>query len=297
MMVTSNVLFIDANQYIKLYGMASSGTAPGEKILDWIEEQSVHIFVTRQIVDEVFRNKLKTAQTYFLDKVSLKNIVLPDHLLGISDEKLKRLQRDSKSLSRELDALADDVLPKISRSEDDISQKLDGLFASAVSPNQDQMKRARDRKERGNPPGKPRDPLGDQITWEQLLTHCKGKEHLWIITADPDYGVKHRNGMLLNSLLRNDLANTCGTKLESHYYDNLSIDLTEFRAHVGVAPSKLPTPAEVAEIKKEEETFLPPLPDRLYTPDDATALLDVYRRKQFWALVEPADARDNQAVS
>jgi hypothetical protein len=225
-MASDAVLFIDANQYLKLYGMVA-----GKKLLDWLEEQQAHIFVSAQIVDEVLRNKLRCAQIFFLDKLKL-DVAVPDHLLGVSDEKTNELRKNIGNAADELTALADDVLRKISRSEDDVSQRLNRLFDKAISPNTDQMERARDRKERGNPPGKQKDTLGDQITWEQLLAHCKGMKQLWIITDDGDYGIKHAKMMLLNSLLRRDLMVTCGMELEIHYYSNWSEGITEFRKNV-----------------------------------------------------------------
>jgi len=74
------VLFIDANQYLNLHRMVA-----GRRLLDSLEEQKAHIFVSVQIVDEVLRNKLRCAQTFFLDK--LKGVgeikgTIPDHLLG-----------------------------------------------------------------------------------------------------------------------------------------------------------------------------------------------------------------------
>jgi PIN like domain len=212
-MASDVVLFIDANQYLKLYGMVVTG----KDVLDWLEEQQDHIFISAQIVDEVFRNKLGSAQKFFADKLKL-NVAVPDHLLGISGEKINALRQNIQKAKDELSELVSTALCKISWSEDDVSQKLKGLFDKAVSPCKDQMERARDRKERGNPPGKQKDTLGDQITWEQLLSYCKGVKQLWIITADGDYGIKHEKMMLLNSLLRRDLTVTCGAELEIHYY-------------------------------------------------------------------------------
>ena len=177
------VLFIDANQYLSLYGLTS-----GNRLLDSLEEQKSHIFVSAQIVDEVNRNKLRCAATFLSDKmrdIDQIRILLPDHLLGISASKRAEFVKifgDVLRAKTELSTLADAALSRISRSEDEVSQRLMGLFVQAPAPSGDEMQRARARKERGNPPGKPTDPLGDQITWEQLLTHSKGSKRLWIIS-------------------------------------------------------------------------------------------------------------------
>jgi hypothetical protein len=161
------------------------------------------------------------------------------------------------------------VLCKISRSEDDVSQRLKTLFDKAIPPSADEMQRARDRKERGNPPGKQKDTLGDQITWEQLLNRCKGMNRLWIITDDRDYCIRHGKLVLLNSLLHRDLIVTCGVGLEFHCCTDLLEGITEFRKSVGVTADKLPTEQEATEIKKEIEGLPPPAPEWMSTSTDA----------------------------
>jgi hypothetical protein len=251
-MPSDAALFIDANQYLKLYEMVAGG-----QILDWVEEQKAHIFVSSQIVDEVYRNKLRRTKI-FLKSFKLK-VAVPDHLLGISRESINKIRSDINKSKTGLANLAADALRKISESQDDVSRRLSGLFENAAQPNPDQLQRARDRKERGNPPGKFDDPLGDQINWEQLLTYCKGMKRLWIITGDGDYGIKHGKVMLLNSLLRRDLMTACGAELEISYFDNWSEGMTDFRKNVGVAPGELPSQERIEEIKKDEEAVSSPL--------------------------------------
>jgi PIN domain len=258
-MASDVVLFIDANQYLKLYGLVA-----GKQLLDWLEEQHAHIFVSQQIVDEVLRRKLDCAQTFFLDKFkeidAIKNPI-PDHLLGISDEKtadFRKILERVTEVKTELATLVDGVLSKISRSEDEVSQRLTRLFDKANSPSAEEMQRARDRIERGNPPGKQKDTLGDQITWEQLLTCCRnGVKRLWIITDDGDYRITHGKKVLLNSLLRRDLTVICGVELEVHCHTDLERGITHFRKDVGVPADKLPTEQQSMQIQKEIEA-LPP---------------------------------------
>jgi len=93
----SAVLFIDANQYLSIYGLVD-----GKKLLDLLERQKTYIFVSVQIVDEVLRNKLRWAHEFFSDKFKeIKEIegFVPNHLFGTvirrlsNSEKLLRKQR------------------------------------------------------------------------------------------------------------------------------------------------------------------------------------------------------------
>jgi hypothetical protein len=253
------VLFIDANQYLNLYRMVA-----GKRLLDSLEEQKAHIFVSVQIVDEVLRNKLRCAQTFFLDKLKEVDEIkgtIPDHLLGIGDEKMAKYKHDlaqAVKVRTELTALAANALSKISRSADDVSQRLEDLFDKPISATNDEMCRARNRKETGNPPGKKGDPLGDQITWEQLLTYCKGSKRLWIITFDKDFCIRHGDKTLLNPLLNRDLIRACGAELENHCFSDLLEGIQDFGKNAGVKADQLPTEEEAKEIKEEIEA-LPPL--------------------------------------
>jgi len=88
-----------------------------------------------------------------------------------------------KKIKRSLDAvkveIADhnlDLLSQVAKSKDELSVALGPVFANAIEASQEEINKARLRKERGNPPGKKNDPLGDKITWEQILNHFERKK-------------------------------------------------------------------------------------------------------------------------
>jgi hypothetical protein len=108
---------------------------------------------------------------------------VPDHLLGITDEATSRFRiivDKAKNARAELTKLAADALVRISRSEDDVSQRLKSIFDKALSPSSEEMHRARERRERGNPPGKATDPWRPNYvgTAINLLQRAKDKATL-----------------------------------------------------------------------------------------------------------------------
>lgn len=249
-------LFIDANQYLKLFGLVA-----GKRLLDSLDEQKDHIFVSEQIADEVCRNKLACAQRFF--SANMKDPLstpVPDHLLGISEQEASTIRaafQHAEEAKSELKKLSGGALNRISQSTDDVSVRLGRLFDGAPKAGPEVLQRARDRKERGNPPGKEEDALGDQITWEQLLAHCSENkvERIWIITADRDYHVMHDGKALLNSFLYSELVKTCGTSVEVRCFDDLLKGITDFGKHAGVKAEKLPTEQEATVIKKEIDSL------------------------------------------
>jgi hypothetical protein len=207
-MTTDDTLFfIDANKYLDLYR-----TETGQYILSSLSTQADYIFVTRQVVDEVRRNKInETARflvTHFKDVPKAQTYKVPDQLFGASRTQSESIQRQMKEIhekieevNKELRALAADIMNKVSQSTDEVSTALAPIFAKAVCPSAEHEDKATARKLRGNPPGKATDPLGDQLTWEQILSQFIGKTKLWIVSKDSDYGIMHGGRGFLNHFL------------------------------------------------------------------------------------------------
>jgi len=266
------VLFIDANQYLVLFNALA-----GKKLLDALEEQKAYIFVTTQVVEEVQRNKIEKAVDLLsqqVEKLNLTQVGIPDHLFGISDDKttafrrrLNELRDEATKIKSDLVQVAKEALSKISRSEDDVSKRLMALFDKAVSPKPEEVDRARNRKERGTPPGKPEQPLGDQINWEQLVSHCKGAKRIWIVTEDTDFCTSFEDVLLLNPVLHDNLKRADGTFPAVFCFRKLLEGLTHFKENAGVKAEKVPTGRDAEEIKKALETVntlreIPPLDGR-----------------------------------
>ncbi len=260
---TDATIFIDANQYLELYRVTE-----GKKLLDPLKEQKEYIFVTTQIVDEVQRNKLFVAADFLtrqFEKLKVRQFNIPDHLFDTKGDtaaslrkKLVNIGSEIEKVNTDLRSAAIETLERISRSEDEVSIALNTIFQKATSHAADEMERARDRKGRGNPPGKKAGPLGDQLNWEQLLSHFKTKQRLWIITGDSDFCTKHSGNTFLNAFLYQDLLRTHDAAPEVHCFDSMDEGIRHFVESTGVKAEKLPTPEESKAIKEELES-LPPM--------------------------------------
>jgi hypothetical protein len=269
------LLFIDANKYLDLYR-----TKTGKLSLAALSQQADHIFVTQKVVDEVKRNKIKETAgflTYhFKELAKAENYNVPDHLFGASEDQSKSILRQKneirqkiKQVNTELRALAMDIMTKVSQSTDEVSTALAPIFANAVCHSDEQLQKAKERKERGDPPGKPTDPVGDQVTWEQILSQFIGKTKLWIITRDSDYGSMYGGKGFCNQFLYEELLKV-SLNAEVFLFENVPDGIKHFAEITGVQADKLPSPEEVEEIKNEEETLPPPRRlDWIFTGTDA----------------------------
>jgi PIN domain len=254
-----SLLFIDANKYLDLYRIN-----PGKKLLAPLGEQVDYIFVTQQVFREVQRNKILVAADFLKQKskeIKLQTFNLPDHLSSSSIDhrkdilqQMEEIHKKIKNVNAEVDALMFSIMEQISCSDDEVSKALSPIFANAIPHSPEELQRARDRRELGNPPGKSNSPIGDQLTWEQILTHFKGKKRLWIISRDGDYGTVYGGRGFLNRFLYNEL---CGVASEPEVY--LFKDMVEGIRHfvdtTGVKAEQHLTPEEVEEIEKEEKSL------------------------------------------
>jgi predicted nucleic acid-binding protein len=256
------VLFIDANIYIDFYRRNAKNYS---SLLESIEKADRFIFVTNQIADEVRRNKVQIAGSSFEDfqsKLGISNFDLPEHLLEDEDtfanwnRDRDNLNKDERDLKEIFHDHTSEVLKKISRSEDKVSTVLESIFDQSVEPSDDHFERAKRRHTIGNPPGKPDDPVGDQISWIQLIDYINNENEssIWIITRDKDFFFEYNNECHINSFLYDDIESVVSDP-DVFVFKRLSEGLNRFQDYEDIDLEDLPEDEELEEIKREEESF------------------------------------------
>lgn len=213
--------------------------------------------VTRQIVEEVTRNKLdciskqKPSRPRSLDFREFA--ILPaDANRDALREKTQALNGQIAKVCEEVDGAFEKLLDTVSRSEDPISRKLTEFWDKPVEATTEEYERAKRRRERGNPPGKPINPLGDQISWEQLLSVAKSESAVWIATADKDYWTRFNDVHRLNPFLYNELCSAAGRKVDVYCFDTIAATLDHYMESNKVREPAKPTPDEVKKLIEEE---------------------------------------------
>ena len=253
------LLFIDSNKYLDLYR-----TDKGKKLLAPLGEQIKHIFIPKQVVGEVQRNKVQVAADFLGQKfrsIKVQTFNVPDHLSGTNDGQSGDILRQLKEIglsigeaNGQVDTLALSIMEQIGSSEDEVSKALAPVFAKAVIHSPEELQRARDRRELGNPPGKANNPVGDQLIWEQILTHFKGKKRLWIISRDGDYGTVYGGKVFLNRFLYDELSEVT-SEAEVYLFADTVEGIQHFVKTTGVKADNRLTPEEADEIEKEEKSL------------------------------------------
>lgn len=229
-----NIIYIDANIYLGFY---NSNRPEFKKLLGSIIELKDKIFFTEQLAYEIDRNKLNVFRLSidnYVKQTSLYKTILPEHLDEESSPKLSEWNKERKTIeeaittsNKILTEILNEVLFDISISQDKVSKTLLPIYAKAVTPSSESINKARLRKEIGNPPGKRADPVGDQLSWEQLLSIVHKIKRLWIVSTDKDYFTEHNKVLYLNPILHNDLKKL-NTNLEVKTFNILSEALRDF---------------------------------------------------------------------
>jgi hypothetical protein len=282
-----SVFFIDSNKYLDLY---SKPTVKDE--LATVEAHTKYLFVTRVCADEIQRNKLHRAAVFLnqeAEKMKTRYVLVihqdvhddvlkkldeakesfpkwqtfgvPDQFGGKIEAIRKQMKDNShniKATNQQIETLFSGIIDKISRSEDEVSRVLARIFAKATGHTDDQLRKARLRKELGKPPGKEKGAIGDELNWEQILTQFQqGKKRLWIVSRDRDYGMSFNGRTYLNPYLYEELR-AIRFDAQAFLFDNIVDAIKHFGRETGVEAEKVPSDEVLKQIKKEEK-YLPPL--------------------------------------
>ena len=257
-----NLLFIDANIYL---GLFNTNKPEFKKLLNSLIELKNNIFISKQIVDEVSRNKLNVFRQSidnYIRQSTVISTMLPEHLdnersKSFSDwnKKRKNLELMFKDSNQDLHFILDNVLNSISESSDNISKLLEEIFSAARPAQVNELINARIRRELGNPPGKSDDPLGDQLSWEMLINSLDNISTLYIVSTDRDYFTEHKDSLYLNPLLSRDVLKANG-KIKIKLFNKLSEALRDYNKETQI--HSLPDNDELNKISEIESIGLQP---------------------------------------
>lgn len=250
-------ILIDANKYLEFYESTQVN-----KLIGTLSALSDHVLVTSQLVDEVARNRVSKGQQFLTQSWQKKPLrySLPLHFVSVKNGNVEELSKRvddlnnrSIALQRELDGIVVETIRDLAFGRDSISIQLSPILKKAVPATADELERARQRKEIGNPPGKRTDPLGDQITWEQFLAAIAGEFRVWIITGDSDYIYELPDqSLVLNPVLQKDVFAATGMTTEVRCFKTLADGLEDARSLLKLEPAHKLSPDEIAAIRESE---------------------------------------------
>jgi hypothetical protein len=196
---------------------------------------------------------------------------LPDHLVkerrhAALNASLKEIEKRFREVAAHWNHVHAELSESISKNEDLASSMLEPLLAGSAAPTEMQLAAAKDRRERGNPPGKMTNPLGDQISWQQFLDAAAGEETVWLVTRDSDFFHADRGNRYLNPFLHAELMSVGVKRVELH--DNLASAIKALKM-AGLNVARDMSDQKLAELEEEETEAFHPHPPHGIWPDGA----------------------------
>lgn len=225
-------IYIDANKFLDFYRVNDQAVIA---TLTALGQVAGSVFVTSQIVGEVNRNKLQVALKHMgAFRSQYEAIQLDPEPWYLHKESTKTGAFKVKKHSTLKSELADKIesfAMEVTKSTDVISKHLKPVFDSARDSLSKEaiLSKARLRRELGHPPGKKGDPLGDQLSWEQLLDALVAGDQLWVVSADSDYSCDCGSSRFLNPYLMNDVVTKTRSSDKVYCFDNLADALADFK--------------------------------------------------------------------
>lgn len=181
-------LFIDTNIFLDFYHLSGGDIEELHKLTALLEEGKLKLLIPRQLCDEFKRNrdnKIKDAMNEF--QKAKFSVRFPAFC------KLYPQYNDLQSLLKEANNKHAELYKTAMEDIRSLALKADGLIADLFSKAQiieihkDVFNSAINRFRLGNPPGKKKVTMGDEINWECILNHAPADEDLHLVSGDSDY--------------------------------------------------------------------------------------------------------------
>lgn len=174
-------LFIDTNVWLSLYDFSKNVLEEFEKIK--VNKKYVRLVITEQVVDEFWRNR-EDKINQILKRFEYKKFQFPNVIKPYSEYiDLRKKQSDLVRLFEDLKKKVEDDLYDVNTEVDKI---IDEFFLESVDIEENILTLAKERFDKGNPPGK-NGSYGDAINWEYLLQKIPKGEDIYIVSDDKDY--------------------------------------------------------------------------------------------------------------
>lgn len=246
--VDNPLLFIDTNILLDFYRQPISNA--GLSLLRRVGDHHAAI-ITGEQVEMEFKKQRHATIVDAREKMKIPSLdfPIPAFLSGSEEEEaLKAYRTQLTEHASTIRAKVEEILREPDR-HDPVYEVAEALFRSETLFNLSRQKtqrfairqKAENRFKLGYPPRKPGDTsMGDAVNWEWMV-ECvtTSKRDLVIVSRDTDYGIRSKEGRILNDWLRHEFAERTGGSNRVFLTDRLA----EAFELIAVPVS----PAEVAE--------------------------------------------------
>jgi PIN domain len=213
-------VFIDTNILLNFYAYSKDDLDELEKLVKILKTKTIKLYLTQQVVDEVYRNREVKLYESFDSFGQSINSSCPRFMVSLAEyAPFKEALESYKSARATLLAVARALADARELHADELFSKILEQ-AEVIQVNDDAYAAAERRARLGNPPGKSPSTIGDQLNWELLLANVPKKSDLHLISKDGDYASR-LNAAEPKLFLSDEWKNVNGGTLHLHEQINL----------------------------------------------------------------------------
>lgn len=183
-------LFIDTNVLLNFFAYSKDDLDQLEKLINILKTKVVKLYLTRQVVNEFYRNRENKLAEAFDTFRPTTTPGCPRVMVGLPEylayEKALKEFKQSKAALTEAASTQAEARALLA----------DQLFirlleeTNVIEISSDAYEAANQRARLGNPPGKGGNTIGDELNWELLLQTLPEGSDLHVVTKDGDYASK-----------------------------------------------------------------------------------------------------------
>ncbi len=220
-------LFLDTNILLSFYALSNADITQLKKLKDVVANGDILLFVSDQVDNEVERNRgTKIRESFKALRDNTFKCHAPSFVKLLKE--FNELQTILNEANKKHSKLVDVVSQLVENRELDADKIIRELIktASVKKITNGQFSSAHKRFLTGNPPGKKKVTIGDELNWEFLLENVPASEDLYLVSVDGDYASPN-DPEKANEFLSREWREAKGAEL--HYYRDLN---DFFKLHV-----------------------------------------------------------------
>jgi hypothetical protein len=256
-------LFVDTNVFLNFYSYSKDDLGQLKKLIEHLNTEGISLHLPVHVLNELERNretKLKASADQF--KKESCPTAIPRHMQDYSQAQVYQDAVDSALKARA--AMINQAAAEASSKTLAADKVLEDLIGKAnIYEDEDAIfERAKQRMQKGNPPGKSGS-IGDQYNWEFLLDKVPNV-NLHIVSKDGDYSSELNTGRP-HPFLEKEWKHKKNSNL--HVYNELRpfldryLSVLEEEVAADVTLAQEPAPAQEQESDTHESVpIIPPLP-------------------------------------
>ena len=183
-------LYIDANIFLDFFHLASTDIEELRKLIALIEEKKIILYLPEQTCEEIYRNreaKISDALEKFKKDTDAFRVNFP--AFTKSYDEFTEIMFHLKEANKKHSILYRKALEMIESGQLDADKLISDLInvAKFSTTNSKIFGKAIERFRKGNPPGKDKNTIGDEVNWETLKEVVPAGSDLYLVSKDRDY--------------------------------------------------------------------------------------------------------------